>query len=126
MRLKAHNRIPVSGSVLVVTLLTCVIIGILIGSYLMLIRTQHFSVVRGQAWNTAMALAEAGIEEGMAHLNSGITTNDLAVNSWVDLGTGKCGKTNYLSTGYYVVTIQTQPAVTNACPVVTSTGYVRV
>lgn len=112
------------GSVLAVTLLTSAILVILIGSYLRLIRTQHLSVGRAQAWNSAIGLAEAGVEEAMAHLNSGISTNNLGVNSWQSLGNGKWGKQGYLGSGYYSVTIQTQPAVTNTCPVVTATGYV--
>ena len=66
------------GGVLLVTLLICVILGTLIGSYLSLIQNQHLSVARAQAWNSALVVAEAGIEEAMAHLNSGVTTNNLA------------------------------------------------
>jgi len=37
----------VAGSVLLVTLATCVILGVLMGSYLSMIKSQHFSVVGG-------------------------------------------------------------------------------
>src|SRR5690349_10466690 len=57
------------GSVLVITICICVILGLLMGSYLSLIKTQHFSVSRARAWNSALVVAEAGVEEGMAQLN---------------------------------------------------------
>ena len=61
MRLKKNKRKnPVAGSVLLVTLATCVILGVLMGSYLSMIKSQHFSVARGQAWNSALVVAEAG------------------------------------------------------------------
>ena len=37
------------GSVLIVTLLIGVILGILMGSYLVMVKTQHFSVTRARA-----------------------------------------------------------------------------
>ena len=59
MRLKKNKRKnPVAGSVLLVTLATCLILGVLMGSYLSMIKSQHFSVARGQAWNSALAVAE--------------------------------------------------------------------
>ena len=112
------------GSVLFVSLAICAILGILIGSYLYLIQTQRLSVTRGQAWESALTIAEAGVEEAMAHLNSGIGTNSFGTNSWTDLGGGNYGKTNYLGSNYWAVTIRTSPAVTNAYPVILSTGYV--
>ncbi len=112
------------GGVLLVALLTCVILGITIGSYLSLIYNQQLSVTRAQAWNAALVVAEAGIEEAMAHLNSGVTTNNFAVNSWVNIGGGIFQKTNYLGDSYSVVDIRTRPAVTNVDPVLVSVAYV--
>jgi hypothetical protein len=112
------------GGVLLVTLLICVILGTLIGSYLSLIQNQHLSSTRAQAWNSGLVVAEAGIEEAMAHLNSGVKTNNLAVNSWVDMGGGVYEKTNFLGDSYSVVDIKIPPAVTNADPVIVATAYV--
>jgi hypothetical protein len=39
--------------------------------YLNLMRAQNVAVARSQAWNGAMAAAEAGVEEALAHLNPG-------------------------------------------------------
>src|SRR5712691_4754107 len=106
--MKSHiNKSKIQcGGVLIVTLLFCVILGIMMGSYLSLIKAQRLSVARSQVWNSAIVVAEAGIEEAMAHLNSGVTTNNLAVNSWVSLGSGIVGKTNFLGTSYSVIAIE--------------------
>src|ERR1051325_5848722 len=109
-----------SGGVLLVTLLICVILGVLIGSYLSLIQNQYLSASRAQAWNTSLVIAEAGVEEAMAHLNSGVTTNNLAVNSWVNVATGTYQKTNSLGANYSIVSINIPPAVAGLYPVIVS------
>jgi hypothetical protein len=127
MKLHTQNLHREHGTVLFVTLSILGILGILIGSYLALTMTQRSSVARAHAWNNALVVAESGIEEGMAHINSfpgGVTTNNLATNNWTSLGWGIVAKTNYVGTGYSYVTIQIQPAVTNPFPVITSTAYV--
>src|SRR6266481_6885921 len=58
-----------SASVLVITLLLASILGITLGSYLYWVRTQNLLVAESQTWNSALALAEAGIEEGLAQIN---------------------------------------------------------
>lgn len=71
-----------------------------------------------------MVIAEAGVEEAMAHLNSGVSTNSLAVNGWASRGGGVYEKTNSLKDSYYVVDIKIGPAVTNRDPVIVSAAYV--
>ncbi len=124
MRVKGANFSPDSGGVLIVTLLLCVVLGILIGSYLSLAKAQHLSAARSESWNRALIVAEAGVEEAMAHLNSGVTTNNLAVNSWTDAGGGNYRKTNYVGASYSLVTIKIPPAATNPYPLVVSRSYV--
>jgi hypothetical protein len=124
MKIKNTKRKSVQGTVLCVTLLTAGVLGLLMGSYLTLVETECRTVGRSQCWNDAIVVAESGIEEGMAHLNSGVTTNNLATNSWVSRGGGNYAKTNTVGNGYSVVTIQTAPAVTNAYPVILSTAHV--
>jgi len=110
------------ASVLMVSMLICAILGILMGSYLMMARTQRFSVARAQSWNQAMVVAEAGVEEALAHLNTaGVTTNKLAVNGWINLSGGRYAKTNTLGTSSYGVTIV---VTNNLPPLVVSRGYV--
>src|SRR6266404_3056040 len=58
-----------AASILIVTLLLASILGITLGSYLYWVRTQNLLVAESQSWNSALALAEAGIEEGLAQIN---------------------------------------------------------
>src|SRR5262244_51874 len=75
--MKLHNKKPAEhGSALVFTLLICAIVGTLVGSYLYTIGTQNLSVVRSQSWNQAMVVAEGGVDEAMALMNSGIQSNN--------------------------------------------------
>jgi Tfp pilus assembly protein PilX len=111
------------GSVLLVTLGLCVILGILMGGYLSLVNAQRLSVARAQCWNHALVLAEAGVEEAMAHMNSGLSIGSLGANSWVAAGGSTYVKTNSnLANGVsYVATII---ATNTSNPVIRSTGYV--
>ena len=113
-----------AGGVLLVALLICLLLGTAIGSYLTLVQNQSLSVARAEAWNAALMVAEAGVEEAMAQLNSGVNTNNLAVNSWVKVGNGIYQRTNTLGDSYSVVNIKLRPAVTNANPVIVATAYV--
>src|SRR6266481_814779 len=124
MRIQYKKLKSVQGSVLCVTLLSAAVLAILLGSYLSMVQTHTLSVERSQSWNTALVVAEGGVEEAMAHLNSGVTTNNLETNSWVSLGNGNYVKTNSVGNSYSVVTIEIAPAVTNANPVIVSTAYV--
>ena len=126
MILQNTNRRGERGTVLVVTMLICALMGIMIASYLSMLKTQQFSVSRAQSWNNAMVVAEAGVEEAMAHLNStGVTTNNLAVNSWTSLGGGVYSKSNSLGSSYYLAYIKIPPAVTNSSPLIVATGIVK-
>src|SRR5215467_13669871 len=69
MKLQEFKNIKDKASILLVTLGICIILGLLMGSCLCLIKTQHFSVTRARSWNSALVVAEAGVEEGMAQLN---------------------------------------------------------
>ena len=57
------------GSVATIVLITIVIIGISLASYLSLVSNQNRSITRSQLWNATIPVAEAGIEEAMAHIN---------------------------------------------------------
>jgi hypothetical protein len=105
-------------------LITCGILAALLGSYYALVRSQLLMVARAGAWDNALVVAEAGVEEAMAHLNQVVDTNNLAINSWVNAGGGIYCKTNYLDESYWIVKIKLSPAVTNVYPVIVSTGYV--
>ncbi len=73
--LKLKPRLTRAGSILVVTLLLGAILVLTLGGYLWWVRTQNLLVAESQAWNSALALAEAGIEEGMAQINVFVGTD---------------------------------------------------
>src|SRR5262245_55393638 len=111
------------GSALVITLLTCGILGLLMGSYLYMVQGQRQAVARSQSWNQAIVVAEAVIDEAIALMNSGFVGADFAVFPWKNAGGGNF--TNrptpaQFTDSYYCVTINASG--TN--PVITSTSYV--
>ena len=118
------------GSALVITLILCVILGILMGSYLWLVRTQHLSVARSQRWNKAMVIAEAGVDEAMALLNSGIILTSFAsdtrwnVTSSAITAKALSGTAKQQFEGSYYTVVINKSNPTN--PVITATGFVPV
>jgi hypothetical protein len=124
MKILSEKPASTQAMALAVTMVLCGILVILIGSYAFMVQTQSLAVARSQSWNYAIVVAEAGIDEAMAHLNSGVSTNNLATNSWTSVGSGLYSKTNTLGNSYSVVTIMIAPAVTNAFPVIVATSYV--
>ncbi len=124
MKTAIQKSAPDRGTTLFVTVGVCAILATAIGSYLCLIQSQRLSVSRAQVWDAALVLAEGGVEEAMAHLNSGVSTNNLATNTWLNRATGMVGKTNSLGSSYYDVSIKIPPAVPGPFPVIVSTAYV--
>jgi hypothetical protein len=125
MKTSLHSSARSRGSVLVVTLAVCAIIGISLASYLTLVSSQFRSSVRSQYWNSSIPFVEAGIEEALAHLNYNCVQNGLnprPVNFHAD---GWIGVTNGvrirrdLPGGYYEVTILTN----TPAPEIISVGY---
>jgi hypothetical protein len=115
------------GSALVITLLTCTIIASLLGSYLYLSGNQHLSVVRSQNWHQAMVVAEGGVEEAMALLNSGVQAPGFGIFPWTSAGSGVFkNDTNRpackFGDSYYQVFITNGFAGAN--PVIVSRGFV--
>ena len=58
------------GGVLMVTMIFILTMAATVGSYLMIIQNSNQMVARAQAWNNALAIAESGIEEGLARFNA--------------------------------------------------------
>ena len=67
-----------------IALIIAGILGVALASYLLMVRSHYSSVNRSQSWNAALALAEAGAEEALAHLNPGAASPPptLAGNGW--------------------------------------------
>src|SRR5215470_13768608 len=88
-QLKRQNQ---RGSVLVLTLVLALLLGSTLASYLYWVRTQNLLVAESQAWNAALAIAEAGVEEGMAQINVNVGSvgspnlldysSSIATNGW--------------------------------------------
>src|SRR5882724_7151118 len=86
MKFLIQKQSPERGSVLLATLFVVTALLIGIGSYLLLVRAQYVSVVRSEAWNGAMTMAESGAEEALAQLNPGTQVTlpviDRSANGW--------------------------------------------
>src|SRR6516165_11249095 len=103
-----------SGSVLVGAMIFVLLIASGLVSYLLLVQNSDQSVARAQQWNSALPIAEAGVEEAMACLNMmAISTNQTATNFTLPQQS--------LSGGYYNVNVSITNVVTN---VITSSGNV--
>lgn len=127
MKLVSSKSASNQGSALAVTLLTCLLVGTLVGSYLYLIGTQNLSVARSQNWHQALTVAEGGVDEAMALLNSGIQSPNFAVFPWTSAGGGVFkNDTNRpackFGTSFYEVSITNGFAGAN--PVIVARGYV--
>lgn len=129
MKIRFPRNLKESASVLVLTLILAVILGTTLGSYLLLVRTQTVLGTESQAWNSALTLAEAGIEEGMAQINVsyGYVMNptnyfESIATNWGALAGGVYSKSNTLITGSYATGVLP----TNPGPTITATGYTTV
>jgi hypothetical protein len=114
------------GSVLLASLFFGAALGLVLGSYMVVVQSQHISSVRSQSWQTALTLAEAGAEEALAQLNSApaIGAGQLAMNHWGSEQPGVFGPVSRtLKNGSYAVVLASAGS---APPIIYSTGYVTV
>jgi len=112
MKTRVLRSLNCEGSVLLATMMAGVIMGIVLVSYLSLVRHQNATVARSQAWNGAMSSAEAGVEEAMAQLTSiPLTTNiNRSANGWtLKSGSYYIPATRELANGYYTVSFTDVP-----------------
>src|SRR6266850_7984577 len=112
------------GSTLVLTLFTCLAIGLVLASYLTLISSRYKIAVRSMNWNAGIPVLEAGIEEALAHLHAD-TNNPSAYGGMPDTLGGQPVNTkrrDFPDGSYFYVTIYN--AATNN-PLIYSQGFVR-
>jgi len=126
MKPRLNKALNDRGSVLVIVMVITTLLAISLASYFMLMRYQHVSVVRSQAWNAALALAEAGVEEALAQLNPSAqlfnTSIDRGANGWCLLSDGMYhAPRRTLPHGYYDVAITA-----DYYPKIYATGYVTI
>src|SRR5437879_4568617 len=112
------------GSALVITLFSCLAIGLVLASYLTLISSRYKLTVRSLNWNAAMPVVEAGIEEALAHLH--FDSNSPSANGWTPDTLGgqpvHIKRREFSDGSYFYVTIYN--AATNN-PLIYSQGFVR-
>lgn len=116
MKLKLETT-RTQGGATFMTVVIIAVIGLTLLAYLTWSQTHTSLEMRSQIWNSTLPIAEAGVEEAMAHLNSG---QDRAANGWT-LNANSYVKQRTLGEGSYTVSIST-----NADPTIISTGSARV
>jgi hypothetical protein len=116
-----------TGKHALVTIVITALIGFILATYLTLVQSQNTATVRSQAWNLAMPVVEAGIEDALAHLNANYELG-LDRDGWE-----AAGGTSYtlpepraIGDSFYKATITNfivgNP--TNSAPLIDSYGYV--
>ncbi len=116
MILHSARHLRPRGNVLIVTICITAIIGLALAGYLTLASNQNQLTMHSQVWNSAMPVAEAGIEEALTHLSRNYITN-MESSGWV-LSGGQYVKSNSIGDGNYQVTISQSLPYT-----IVSTGY---
>jgi hypothetical protein len=126
MKTRLNQKRNAQGSVLLVAMGITFVLGLGLASYLTLAHWQHASIVRSQAWNAALALAEAGVDEALAQLNPAALLFDTNINRGANgWSLGSDGRYHAprrtLPDGYYDVAISA-----DTYPIICSTGYVTI
>jgi len=122
-----HSRRREHGAILLASLFVVGVLGITLGSYLLLVRNDYVLTARSQHWNTTLGAAEAGAEEALAQLNPGPFVSpsmvDRSANHWDHDADGfyKSPPRTFTNGASYRVAISADPS-----PVIYSTGYVSV
>lgn len=114
-----HNRRSEQGTILLITMGFAILSGITLASYYMLAEQEHRTVVRSQNWNSALGMAEAGVDEALAQMNA--SPGNFSANSWGSTGTNYGPVTRTLAGGTYTTYIAS-----GGMPVIYSTGTAMV
>ena len=109
------------GSILVITLVMSLLVALTVSALLFLAKEQNYLTARARTWSSEIPIAEAGIEEAMAHLNSRPPT--LGQDGWQLSGTNYV-KSRQLTNSYFFTSIyQASPSSTST---IVSVGYARI
>ncbi|MGH7970518.1 MAG: hypothetical protein ACREIC_17470, partial [Limisphaerales bacterium] len=119
MKARRTHKANQLASVLLAAVVMWAIISLFVMYYLSLIEQQNFLNARSQTWNMAIAVSEAGVEDGLEQLNA---NSSLGTDGWAYDGSTCYWKSNTLSDGNsYVAYI----FITNSAnPVVVARSYV--
>ena len=118
MRIQLRPQNRQQANILLVTLLTCLVIGFILASYLVLVSSQNLSVMRSLAWNSAIPVLEAGVEEALTQLRHR-EVSELHSNGWTPVN-GRYAKELRIADSYCHVAID----VSGPMPVIFSTAFV--
>ena len=127
MKFTYPNRKKQAGSVLLVAMLVSLILGVTLASYLIMASSQNTSVMRSQVWNSAIPVAEAGIEDGLQLINKYAGDFEKLTNwsstagsdNWSVIGANTFYVRRYYSDCYYDVYVTNTPLM----PSIRSVGY---
>src|SRR5687767_3080125 len=116
MRISAQKE---RGSVLLTTLIITGLVTVTVLGLLAVAQQQNYFAARSATWNSEIPIAEAGIEEAMAHLNS--RPRAYATNGWTVVGSNYV-KSRLVGTNldYFYTTISTTKPMA-----IVSVGYGR-
>src|SRR5262245_60406432 len=107
------------GNTILAVLIICSALAVAVMGYLSVVEQQSLLSARSQAWNMAIAIVEAGVEEGLQHLNSNRT--NLLVDGWSYVNNVYVRSNTLPDGNRYEVSI----AMTNSpIPVIVSQAYV--
>jgi len=101
MKINIRRKLKAAGTALLVALIVCSVLCISITGYLTVAQQQNFLSARSQAWNMAITVVEAGIEEGCQHLNA--NPNNCGADGWANDGTWYTHTNTLASGNSYVV-----------------------
>jgi hypothetical protein len=121
--MKIRLRKSEAGSILFMTLFVCVAVGAILQSYLTLLSSRQKIAMRSTAWNSAMPVIEAGLEEALTHLHN--DSNSPTANSWVSTnvaGQPVITKTRSFSDGSFCNLTVYNP--TSTTPILYASGFV--
>lgn len=122
MKLTGLKHSPTQGNVLIVTIVVITVVGLMLSAYLQMVKSQNYNTTRSQAWNSAVPVIEAGIEDALTQLN--VHADNINCDGWTYSG-GVWWVQRNVPEGYYVVTIAgwVPNSVANR-PVIESRGFV--
>src|SRR6266542_2306074 len=113
------------GSVLLVTIFTFTCVSLVAAVYLNRITTNTLLTARSEAWNAALPIAEAGVEEALTHLNFH-RGQDLDLDNWTHHGSTYYKSRVLNPDAYYGVSLEVKGAKNNKKTVeILSIGSIR-
>jgi hypothetical protein len=130
MKTHLNRSRSLRGNTLVLVLVVTAVVGFVLLAYLSLVKTQNFSTARSQAWNSAIPVIEAGVEDALTHLNINGTNNNMVCDGWQQAGNlywiRRFINPAHHPEGYYVVTISNFfIGVNNTQPVIDSRAFMN-